>query len=46
MYNTDIRDKEILFRREGEMIRISPCGRNAIRYQSFPGGCVLACFGR
>ena len=41
MYNTDIRDKEILFRREGEMIRISPCGRNAIRYQSFPGGRVL-----
>ena len=40
MYNLDIRDKELLFRREGELIRISPCGRNAIRFQSFPGGRV------
>ena len=41
MYNTEIRENEILFCREGELVRLTPCGKNAIRFQSFPGGSVL-----
>ena len=41
MYNTQINDGEILFSREGELIRLTPCGRNAVRFQAFPGGRVL-----
>ena len=41
MYNTQIRENEILFSQEGELIRLTPCGRNAIRFQTFPGGRVL-----
>ncbi len=41
MYNIEIKNNEILFRREGELIRITPCGRNAIRFQSFPGCSVI-----
>jgi alpha-D-xyloside xylohydrolase len=41
MYNTQIRENEILFSQEGELIRLTPCGRNAIRFQAFPGGRVL-----
>lgn len=41
MYNAEIRDNEILYYHEGELIRLTPCGRNAIRFQAFPGGDVL-----
>ncbi len=36
MNNLVIRENEILFSRSGELIRISSCGNNAIRFQSFP----------
>ena len=41
MYNAEIRDSEILYYHEGELIRLTPCGKNAIRFQAFPGGRVL-----
>ena len=41
MQNTVIRENEFLCSREGELIRISACGRNAIRFQSFPGCTVI-----
>ncbi len=41
MYNAEIRDNEILYYHEGELIRLTPCGRNAVRFQAFPGGRVL-----
>ena len=36
MKNLVIKENEILFSRCGELIRISSCGNNAIRFQSFP----------
>ena len=36
MYNTVIHDKEILFSRPGELVRITPCHENAIRFEAFP----------
>lgn len=36
MKNTSITDKQILFSRDGELIRLTACGKNAIRFQSFP----------
>lgn len=37
MRNTTIQNQEIICTRAGEVIRISACGKNAIRFQSFPG---------
>ena len=36
MYNTVIHDNEILFSRPGELVRITPCHNNAIRFEAFP----------
>ena len=36
MYNTIVNDNEILFSRKGELIRLTSCGNNAIRFQGFP----------
>ena len=36
MKNLTVKENEILFSREGELIRISSCGESAIRFQSFP----------
>ncbi len=36
MYNTVIHDNEILFSRPGELVRITPCHDNAIRFEAFP----------
>ena len=36
-----VENQEILYRKAGELIRISACGRNAIRFQSFPGCSVI-----
>jgi len=32
-----IQNGEILIERSGELIRVTACGRNAIRFQAFPG---------
>ena len=34
--NTVINQKEILFSRAGELVRITPCHENAIRFEAFP----------
>ena len=36
MNNLTIKDNELLLMRYTELIRITPCGNNAIRFQSFP----------
>ena len=36
MYNLIIKENELLLNRYTELIRISACGKNAIRFQSFP----------
>lgn len=36
MKNLSINGNEILFRRKNELVRITPCGKNAIRFQGFP----------
>ena len=36
MYNTVIQNNEILFSRPGELVRITPCHQNAIRFEAFP----------
>ncbi len=36
MYNLTIGENEILFSRYTELVRISACGNNAIRFQAFP----------
>ena len=41
MKNTVICNQEIHCTRAGEVIRISACGRNAIRFQSFPGCAII-----
>ncbi len=41
MNNLIIRDNELLFTRYTELIRISACGKNAIRFQGFPGNQVI-----
>lgn len=41
MRNTTIQNQEIICTRAGEVIRISACGKNAIRFQSFPGCAVI-----
>ena len=41
MYNTVVHADEILCMREGELLRLTACGNNAIRFQAFPGGTVI-----
>jgi len=41
MNNLIIRENEILFTRYTELIRISACGKNAIRFQGFPDNRVI-----
>lgn len=36
MDNIKINNNEILFSRFSELVRITPCGKNAIRFQGFP----------
>ena len=36
MNNTVITDGKILYSRIGELIRITPCGKNSIRFEAFP----------
>lgn len=36
MYNTVIENNRIIFSRAGELVRITPCHKNAIRFEAFP----------
>ena len=36
MKKVTVIENSILFSRKGELVRITPCGKNAIRFQSFP----------
>ena len=36
MNNTVIKDNKIIFSRSGELVRITACGKNAIRFEAFP----------
>ena len=36
MYNTEINNNQIIFNRNGELVRITPCHKNAIRFEAFP----------
>lgn len=36
MKNVTVTDKHILFSREGELVRLTPCHRHAIRVEAFP----------
>ena len=38
MKNTRIVDNQIYFSRQGELIKLSSCGENTIRFQGFPDG--------
>lgn len=41
MNNAEIVNNQVLYNRCGELIRIMPCGNNAIRFQAFPDGNVI-----
>ncbi|MBQ2725494.1 MAG: hypothetical protein IJF78_07305 [Clostridia bacterium] len=41
MHNITVNNHEILVMRAGELIRITACGRNAIRFQAFPDCAVI-----
>ena len=41
MKNLIVKDNELLYTRYTELIRISACGRNAIRFQGFPDNQVI-----
>lgn len=41
MKNTTVGEKEILFSRKGELVRITPVSNNAIRVQAFPDCSVI-----
>lgn len=36
MKNITVTENQILFSRKGELVRLTPCGKNAIRFQAFP----------
>ena len=36
-----IKKDKLLFFRRGETVRVTPCGKNAIRFEAFPGGEVF-----
>ena len=38
MQNVKIEQNQIFFSRNGELVRISACGKNCIRFQAFPDG--------
>ncbi len=38
MRNTIIEKNRITFTRANELVRITPCGKNALRFEAFPGG--------
>lgn len=41
MENITIKNNEIIFSRYCELVRITPCGKNAIRFQGFPDCSVI-----
>lgn len=41
MKNITVTDHSILLSRNGELVRVSACCKNAIRFQGFPGGAVI-----
>lgn len=41
MKNLVVSDNQILFSRQGELVRLTPCGENAIRFQAFPDGSLI-----
>ena len=41
MEHTLINGSKVIFTRNEDVIRIAPCGRNAIRFEAFPGGEVF-----
>ena len=38
MEHTTVSRGTVVFRRNEDAVRITPCGRNAIRFEAFPGG--------
>ena len=36
MKNTKMQENKIFFTHAGELVRITPCGKNAIRFTAFP----------
>ena len=40
MKNTKMQENKIFFTHAGELVRITPCGKNAIRFTAFPAGRV------
>ena len=40
MKNTKMQENKIFFTHAGELVRIAPCGKNAIRFTAFPAGRV------
>jgi len=41
MNNTVISENQILFSRKNELVRITPCHRNAVRFEAFPDGRIF-----
>ncbi|MBQ3904792.1 MAG: hypothetical protein II744_07425, partial [Eubacterium sp.] len=41
MSSFEIKDNTLLFYRDGEIVRVSACGKNAVRFEAFPGGEVF-----
>ncbi len=41
MSSFEIKDNNLLFYRDGETVRVSACGKNAVRFEAFPGGEVF-----
>ena len=41
MKGTTVSKNQILFSRNGELVRITPCADHAIRFQGFPGGRMI-----
>lgn len=41
MKNVRYSNNEIIFNRYGELVRITPCGENAIRFEGFPDGRIV-----
>lgn len=40
MYNTVIKNNQVIFSRQGELVRLTACYENSIRFESFPEGRV------
>ena len=41
MSNFEINNNTLMFYRDGETVRVSACGKNAVRFEAFPGGEVF-----